>query len=153
MLVEKLLLFKECRLDIKSFPFCQACGSVNWKESFLMPFVFMKGVNNQEAGLLLLASNLTFWSEILALVGYLLVLSVAKQQICDSTNSEISESVQYEPLSQQGRYLHWEMAFFFSSERAALAMKIDEGKHCSWLLLSGEECRGPCRSVGPLKWQ
>lgn len=113
----------------------------------------MKGVNNQEGRLLWLAANLTFRSEILALVCYLLVLSVAKQQICDSTSSEISESVQYEPLTQQGRHLRWEtfFFFFFSPERAVLAMKIDEGKHCSWLLLSGEECRGPCRSVGPLK--
>lgn len=80
---------------------------------------------------MLLAANLTFLSEIVVFVCYLPVLSVAKQQqqISDSTNSERSESVEYEPLTQQGRHGHWEITFF--SERAVLALKIDEGKHCS----------------------
>lgn len=30
-------------------------------------------------------------------------------------------------------------------------MKIDEGKHCSWLVLVSKECEGPCWSVDPLE--
>lgn len=46
---------------------------------------------------------------------YLPVLSVAKQQqdICNSPTSESSESVEYEPFTQQGRHGHWEISFFF----------------------------------------
>lgn len=43
--------------------------------------------------------------------------------------------MEYEPLTQQGRHGHWEITSFFS-ERAVFEMKIDEGKHCSWLVLS-----------------
>lgn len=49
---------------------------------------------------------------------YLPALSVAKQQqdICNSPTSESSESVEYEPFTQQGRHGHWEICFFFLPE-------------------------------------
>lgn len=47
---------------------------------------------------------------------------------------------EYEPLSQ-GRRGDREMAFSFFPAKAVVEMKIDESKHCSWLVLSGKNVK------------
>lgn len=50
--------------------------------------------------------------------------------------------MEYEPLTQHGRHGHCVITFFFPGRwRGVLEMKIDEGKHCSWLVLSGRNVK------------
>lgn len=78
------------------------------------------------------------------------------QRISSSADFEKPELREYEPLSQ-GRRGDREMAFpphpHPAPAKAAVGMKIDEGKHCSWLVLASKECSGPCWSVDPLEWR
>lgn len=64
------------------------------------------------------------------------------QQISDSADFEEMELGEYEPLSQ-GRRGDREMASFsfFPPVKAVVEMKIDESKHCSWLVLSGKNVK------------
>lgn len=61
------------------------------------------------------------------------------QQISNSADFEKTELREYELLSQ-GRRGDREMAFF-SPAKAVAEMRIDEGKHCSWLVLSGKNVK------------
>lgn len=62
------------------------------------------------------------------------------QRISSSADFEKPELREYEPLSQ-GRRGDREMASPRPAPaKAAVGMKIDEGKHCSWLVLVGKEC-------------
>lgn len=60
------------------------------------------------------------------------------QQISNSADFEKTELREYEPLSQ-GRRGGGEMAF--PPTKAVVEMKIDEGKRCSWLVLSGRNVK------------
>lgn len=51
----------------------------------------------------------------------------------------VGDLVKYEPLTQQGRHGHWEITIFFW--KGVFEMKIDEGKHCSWLVMSGRNVK------------
>lgn len=55
--------------------------------------------------------------------------------------------MEYEPLTQQGRQGHWEITFLFFFILKGLEIKINEGKHCSWL-----SCQGRMLRPVPVSW-
>lgn len=61
------------------------------------------------------------------------------QQISDSADFEKTEHREYEPRSQGRRGDR--KGLFFLLVKVVVKMKIDEGKHCSWLVLSGKNAK------------